>query len=71
MDLDCTDVAGLIDDDGEHLLKPILVGFVFGLPGSVVFATAAVTLFKSGHNIFAVFFSLLFSENIIFLLMAV
>ena len=47
MDLDCTDIAGLIDDDGEHLLKPILVGFVFGLPGSVVFATAAVTLLRS------------------------
>ena len=59
IDLDCTDVAGLIDDDGEYLLKAIydedkpennlktiLVGFVSGLAGSVVFATAAVTLFK-------------------------
>ena len=29
MDLDCTDVAGLIDDDGEHLLKSDSSGFRF------------------------------------------
>ena len=29
MDLDCTDCAGLIDDDGEHLLKSDSSGFRF------------------------------------------
>ena len=51
------------DDKPENNLKPIIVGFVFGLAGSVVFATAAVTLLKSGHNIFAVFFSLFFQRT--------
>jgi hypothetical protein len=84
MDLDCTTVAGLIDDDGEHLLKaiydddkpennvkPILMGFVSGLAGSIVFPPAVVTLFKSGHNIFAVFFSLLFKRTTFLLLIAI
>ena len=75
MDLGCTNVAGLIDDDGEYLLKaiydedkpennlkPILMDFVSETAGSVVFAAAAVTLLKSGH-IFAVFFSLFFQRT--------
>ena len=78
MDLDCTDVAGLVHDDGEHLLKaicdddkpednlkPILVGFVSGLAGSVVFATAVVNLLKK-RTYTRCFLLSSFSENHLF-----